>query len=75
MKEDYAKRQWELACRIKYFRILRRLTQKQVAESIGIARCQYAQMELGNRSVSALELEALSNVLSITMESFLSVPK
>lgn len=53
-------------------RELKKLTQSEIAKSIGVSRAAYSQMELGNRKVGILELIALSNVLDFALSQILS---
>jgi transcriptional regulator with XRE-family HTH domain len=47
-------------------------SQQEVADAIGISRSSLAQIELGNRSVTALELAKLSWVLRFALEDIIS---
>ena len=46
-------------------------SQQEVADAIGISRSSLAQIELGNRSVTAIELARLSGVLSFALEEIM----
>lgn len=49
-------------------RVMRELTQAEVAESMNIARASYIAIEQGKRDISFQEAEKLSQVLGITVE-------
>jgi transcriptional regulator with XRE-family HTH domain len=53
-------------------RKIKGLSQEDLAKSIEISRPSLAQIELGNRSIDALELFQLSHVLGFSMDEFLS---
>ena len=53
----------ELGQRIRDAREARGLTQQQLADQLEIHRSSLAQLELGNRSVTSLELERLARLL------------
>lgn len=50
------------------------MTQEAVAEKIGVARSTIAQIELGNREVSSLELDRLAYVYGRDLREFLHDP-
>ena len=64
--------QAELGRRIKTARDACGLTQEQVGVALGVSRPSVAQMELGNRSVSSLELERLAYLFGRDMREFLT---
>jgi len=60
----------ELGRRVRMAREARGLTQDQVARTLGVSRPTVAQMELGNRGVSSLELEQLANLFGRDLREF-----
>ena len=62
--------QEELASRLRMAREAARLTQEAVARKLGLPRSSLAQVELGNRTVSGLELEALARLYGRGVEEF-----
>ncbi len=62
----------ELGRRLRRAREACGLTQQQVAERLGVSRATVAQMELGNREVSSLELDRLAYLYGRDIRSFLS---
>lgn len=53
-------------------RKLKGLSQKDLAKALKISRPSVAQMELGNRSLSAIELIGLSELLGFSLDKFLA---
>ncbi|HWP37889.1 MAG TPA: XRE family transcriptional regulator [Gemmatimonadales bacterium] len=64
--------QRELARRLKAAREASRLTQDDVARYLGVSRSTVAQMELGNRAVTSLELDKLAYLYGRDIRSFLA---
>lgn len=64
--------QKQLGQRITKLRKLKGLSQEDLATIIKLSRSSLAQVELGNRSVSALELQQLSMVLNFSLDDFMS---
>lgn len=64
--------QAELGRRLKQARESCGLTQEDVAQEMSVARATVAQIELGNRSVSGLELAKLSYLYARDIREFLS---
>jgi Zn-dependent peptidase ImmA (M78 family)/transcriptional regulator with XRE-family HTH domain len=64
--------QKELARRLKTAREASRLTQDQVAAHLDVSRSTIAQMELGNRAVTSLELKRLADLYSRDLADFLA---
>ncbi len=62
----------ELASRLKAAREASRLTQEEVARYLGVSRSTVAQMELGNRAVTSLELDRLAYLYGRDIRSFLA---
>ena len=60
-----------LGRRLRTARTLRGLSQQQVAQALGLARTAVTQLEAGNRSVSTLELTALSELYLYRVADFL----
>ncbi|MCC6589819.1 MAG: helix-turn-helix domain-containing protein [Bryobacterales bacterium] len=63
--------QAELGRRLKQARESCGLTQEDVAQEMGMVRATIAQIELGNRSVSGLELAKLSYLYARAIREFL----
>jgi len=64
--------QQELARRLKAAREASRLTQEDVARNLGVSRSTIAQMELGNRAVTSLELDKLAYLYGRDIRAFLA---
>jgi transcriptional regulator with XRE-family HTH domain len=64
--------QKQLGQRILELRKIKGLSQEDLASRIGMSRPSLVQIELGNRSIDTLELLQLSNVLSFSIDEFLS---
>lgn len=64
--------QQELASRLRMAREAAGLTQDAVGRHLGLPRSSLAQVELGNRTVSGLELEALARLYGRGIEELLS---
>ena len=62
----------ELGRRLREAREACGLTQQQVGEKLGVSRATVAQMELGNREVSSLELDRLAWLYGRDIRSFLA---
>lgn len=62
----------KLAARLRSTREAVGLTQEVVARHLGLPRSSLAQMELGKRSVSGLELDALARLYGRGIEEFLT---
>ena len=54
--------QRELGRRLRVAREAYRMTQEAVAGRLGVSRSTVAQMELGNRAVTSLELDRLATL-------------
>ena len=61
--------QEELGRRLRQAREACGLTQEQVAEHLGVSRPTVAQMELGNRAITSLELDRLAWLYARTCDS------
>lgn len=64
--------QQELGRRLKAAREASRLTQDDVAAQLGVSRSTIAQMELGNRAVTSLELDKLAYLYGRDIRAFLA---
>lgn len=62
----------KLAARLRAAREAAGLTQEAVARHLGLPRSSLAQVELGNRTVSGLELDALARFYGRSIEEFLA---
>lgn len=62
----------DLGKRIAEFRKLKGFSQEDLALHINLSRSSLAQMELGNRSVDALELQEISIVLGFSLDDFMA---
>ncbi len=58
--------------RVAEYRAKAGMSQEQVAGAIGVSRTVYTQIELGNRTLSAIELARLAEVLSFSMDDIMS---
>ena len=63
-----------LGRRLRSARAARGLSQQEVAQALGLARTAITQLEAGNRSVSTLELTALSELYLRRVADFLQDP-
>ncbi|MCX6235788.1 MAG: DUF4065 domain-containing protein [Bacteroidetes bacterium] len=64
--------QKQIGQRIAGLRKLKGLSQEALAKQLHISRPSLAQVELGNRSIDALELQKLSIVLGFSLDDFMS---
>ena len=64
--------QEELGRRISSLRKLKGYSQADLARQLNISRSSLAQIELGNRSIDALELQGLSLALGFSLDEFMS---
>ncbi len=62
----------ELGTRLQKARIALQLSQEYVARQLGLGRTSISQIELGNRKVSANELEQFSKIYQISVEELLT---
>lgn len=62
----------ELGRRLRHARDACGLTQEEVAESLGLSRATVAQIELGNRTVSGLELSKLAYLYARDIQDFVA---
>lgn len=62
----------KLAARLRTAREAAGLTQEVVARQLGLPRSSLAQVELGNRTVSGLELDALARLYGRSLEEILA---
>jgi transcriptional regulator with XRE-family HTH domain len=61
----------QLGNRIKEIRVRKGLSQNDLAKLLEMPRSSVAQMELGNRNVSVIELVSLSEILGFSIDKFL----
>lgn len=64
--------QKQIGQRIAELRKKKGLSQEDLSKTVKISRPSLAQIELGNRSVDILELQKLSQVLSFSLDDFMS---
>ncbi|HWP38968.1 MAG TPA: helix-turn-helix transcriptional regulator [Gemmatimonadales bacterium] len=64
--------QRELGRRLKTTRKACHLTQEEVSRHLGVSRSTIAQMELGNRAVTSLELDKLAYLYGRDIRTFLA---
>ncbi|SFC75630.1 Transcriptional regulator, contains XRE-family HTH domain [Flexibacter flexilis DSM 6793] len=64
--------QEQIGLRIVAIRKQKELSQEQLSKLLDISRPSLAQIELGNRSISALELQRLALVLHFSLDDFMS---
>jgi len=62
----------EIGKRIRLLRKSRGLSQEELSREICISRPSLAQIEMGNRNVNVIELQALSEALSFSLDAFIS---
>lgn len=64
----------DLGQKIKHLRTMRKLTQHDVAEKMGVARNTVSQWETGERKMSAEQLIKFAQIVHVTMDYFDEVP-
>ena len=64
--------QKQIGQRITELRKMKGLSQEDLAKSVKMSRPSLAQIELGNRSLDALELQQFSMVLEFSLDDFMS---
>jgi transcriptional regulator with XRE-family HTH domain len=64
--------QKQIGKRLAELRKVKGLSQEELAKTIKISRPSLAQIELGNRTVDVFELQKLSQVLSFSLDDFMS---
>ena len=62
----------KLGRRIRLYRNRLNLTQVDLAEKAGIARSFIAELEIGGRNISILNLRAIAQALDVTLSKLLS---
>ncbi len=62
----------DLGERISQVRQLRFYSQEQLSKKLQMSRSTYTQIELGNRKVTAIELQTICNLLEISIEKLMS---
>lgn len=62
----------ELGTRLQKARLALQLSQEYVARQLGLGRTSISQIELGNRKVSADELDQFSKIYQIPVEELLT---
>lgn len=67
MSEDQLSRRVAVAERIREARKLAGLSQKQVADILGLHRPSVSEMEAGNRRVTAVELSRLAEIFDVSV--------
>lgn len=56
-----------LGGRIKALRSVKRFTQEQIADQIGISRQKYARIENGTNNITLEELSRIASILDVTV--------
>jgi transcriptional regulator with XRE-family HTH domain len=64
--------QQQIGNRIMQLRKAKGLSQEELAQNMGVSRSSFVQIEQGNRNLSVLELQTLSQLLSFSLDEFLS---
>lgn len=64
--------QKEIGQRIFQLRKMKGLLQEDLAKNMGISRPSLTQIEIGNRSISFIEMQKLSMVLGFSLDDFIS---
>lgn len=59
--------------RIRHYRKIRKLTQKELAEKVGLSEPAIRLYELGKREPSEKQIEAISEALDITPQSLINI--
>lgn len=60
----------DLGQKIKHLRTLRKLTQQEIAEKMGVARNTVSQWETGERKMSAEQLIKFAQIVRVTLDYF-----
>jgi len=64
--------QKQIGQRIAKLRKIKGLSQQELAKCVNISRPSLAQIELGNRNIDIMELQRLSEILSFSLDEFMS---
>lgn len=72
MNQSQLLSQTQIAERIAALRKKKGFSQEELAKQLGISRSSFTQLELGNRSLSAQELQQLGLLLSFSLDDFMS---
>lgn len=64
--------QQEIGQRIAQLRHYKALSQEELAHKIDLSRSSLAQIELGNRKLSVVELQRIAHILGFSLDHFLS---
>lgn len=62
----------EIGKRLTHYRLKADISQEELAASVGMSRSSLAQIELGNRNVTAVELAAFAEHLNFSMDEIMS---
>ena len=62
----------EIGKRLAYFRARHEMSQEELASAVGLSRPSLAQIELGNRNVTAVELSLFAETLYFSMDEIMS---
>lgn len=65
--------QKQIGQRISRLRKMKGLSQEDLSKNMGISRPSLAQIEIGNRGVSIIEIQKLSMILGFTLDDFISI--
>jgi len=72
LKMDKSLSQKKIGQRISQFRLFKGLSQDELSNQIELSRSSLAQIELGNRKLSVIELQKIAHVLGFSVDRFLS---
>lgn len=62
----------EIGKRLTSFRVRTGMSQEELAKAVGLSRSSLAQIELGNRNVTAMELAAFADQLNFSLDEIMS---
>lgn len=62
----------DIGNRLAFLRGKAGLSQEELSEAVGLSRSSLAQIELGNRNISAMELTRLAEVLNFSLDEIMS---
>jgi len=61
------------ANRLRHLRLLKNITQEELAQQAGFSRSYYTEIETGKRNVSLLNLHRIATCLNISIAELLDV--
>jgi len=74
LKEEFMEQelsQKQIGHRVMMHRKAKGLSQKELAERIGLSRSSFTQIENGNRNLTVIELHKIASIFSLSLDEFL----